>query len=89
MSDRLPVNAGAPQGSVLGSYLFNIGTDNLEEGVDGVRSSPINMEYLENACTGQASNPMRGVEVRAPMESPIEDPPVTKVILPGVRNPPG
>ena len=26
------VNAGAPQGSVLGCFLFNIGTDNLEDG---------------------------------------------------------
>ena len=26
------VNAGAPQGSVLGTYLFNIGTDDLDEG---------------------------------------------------------
>ena len=25
------VNAGAPQGSVLGTYIFNIGTDNLED----------------------------------------------------------
>ena len=24
-----PVNAGAPQGSVLGTYVFNIGTDDL------------------------------------------------------------
>ena len=29
-----PVNAGAPQGSVLGTYIFNIGTDNLEEDFD-------------------------------------------------------
>ena len=26
-----PVNAGAPQGSVLGTYIFNVGTDSLEE----------------------------------------------------------
>ena len=28
------VNAGAPQGSVLGCYLFNLGVDDLEEGID-------------------------------------------------------
>ena len=26
------VNAGAPQGSVLGTYMFNVGTDDLEDG---------------------------------------------------------
>ena len=33
-SQLRPVNAGAPQGSVLGCYLFNVGTDDLEEGFD-------------------------------------------------------
>ena len=28
------VNAGAPQGSVLGTYIFNVGTDALEEDID-------------------------------------------------------
>ena len=31
-SDLRQVNAGAPQGSVLGCYLFNIGVDDIEEG---------------------------------------------------------
>ena len=30
-SDPRLVNAGAPQGSVLGTYVFNIATDNLED----------------------------------------------------------
>ena len=34
-SDGRQVNAGAPQGSVLGCYLYNIGVDNLEEQYEG------------------------------------------------------
>ena len=34
-SKLLPVNAGAPQGSVLGSFLFNVGTDDLDQDGEG------------------------------------------------------
>ena len=32
MSIQRAVNAGGPQGSVLGSYIFNIGVDDMEKG---------------------------------------------------------
>ena len=41
------VNAGAPQGSVLGCYLFNIGVDDLEEDVDFTAREPVEVrEHL-------------------------------------------
>ena len=57
------VNAGAPQGSVLGTYLFNVGTDDLEE--EDVTASPArpstppdrNLEFLERSGAGEASTP--------------------------------
>ena len=62
-SEPGPVNAGAPHGLVLGKYLFNVGTDNLEEDNEGIDdngpSTPPdrNLELLERSGTGEASTP--------------------------------
>ena len=60
LSDPLPINAGAPQGSVLGSYLFNIGTDDLEKGVEWT-SVEEDVEYMESAGGGETSTPCTGM----------------------------
>ena len=60
-SDPRPVNAGAPQGSVLGTYLFNVGTDDLEEDdLGGERKGTPpdrRVEFLERSGAGEASTP--------------------------------
>ena len=69
-SDRRPINAGAPQGSVLGSYLFNIGTDDLEEGVHWTGDAD-DIEYMENPGMGISSTP---VGTGPPISWPGHDP---------------
>ena len=53
-----PVNAGAPQGSVLGCYLFNVGVDSLEEGVcfQHDQGSSITREHLNRTDDFPASS---------------------------------
>ena len=45
-SDSLPVYGGVPQGSILGVMLYNITTEDLEEGldVDTISISPLASE---------------------------------------------
>ena len=47
LSQYKPVNAGAPQGSVLGCYLFNVGVDDLEENFEQADSGTQEEAHLE------------------------------------------
>ena len=46
-----PVNAGAPQGPVLGCYLFNMGVDDLEENF--IHHEPLSPEQIETRGTNE------------------------------------
>ena len=96
-----PVNAGAPQGWVLGTYIFNVGTDTLEEDFEQtVEESEYELEendlaFLEtqSQTSREVSTPLRS---RRPNETPATPAGLTPIrgeqqhieFLPRVVNPP-
>ena len=90
-SQPLPVNAGAPQGSVLGSFLFNAGTDDLDDddGVDYGPSQEPSTETLPIYPVATSSPPRQDqVPFLFHTASPIVGPPRDFEILPKVVNVP-
>ena len=87
------VNAGAPQGSVLGCYLFNIGTDDLDEhnpDPNGPNQEEAHSETLNRTDDyPAASTPVRVRSVDEPAASPIVGAGVQSfALLPRVANVP-
>ena len=68
------VNSGAPQGSVLGSFLFNVGVDDIEDGCDyppshfqdTMESHAPREDYPAHSTPARVGRPARAVS-----ESPI------------------
>ena len=71
------VNAGAPQGSVLGCYLFNIGVDGLEDGfsqLDQAGGRLVQEHITRSDNFSASSTPLRvGPCSRQPDLSPIRE----------------
>ena len=95
-SEMRPVNAGAPQGSVLGTYMFNIGTDTLEDELEqnlDRRTFQLNegdLSFLELAPTESNAHSTPNRETVTPnfnislLQSQVER--AEFVILPNVKN---
>ena len=86
------MNAGAPQGSVLGCYLFNIRVDDLEDGFlnKGCQQEEVHQETMTRSDDFPAmSTPTRVTPQTALSESPIQARETVRfAILPRVANVP-
>ena len=78
-SDPLPVHGGVPQGSILGVFLFNITTDELELGadVDRLTDPPPAVDLHDDGDLHVAGEPEDAVFIHAQdaasASSPIRD----------------
>ena len=95
-STRRAVNAGAPQGSVLGTYIFNVGTDSLEDGLRDnlqefyeLRAADLSFLELAPTTTYAESTPTRARFPPSIDLSPVDTTSQQPVlILPRARNVP-
>ena len=89
-----PVNAGAPQGSVLGCYLFNIGVDDLEESYTMAALPDSQRDIFEETLVRSDDFPATSTPRRVNQGSELLDSPIQRrepldfAILPRVANVP-